>query len=165
MTGNRKQRQWVIMAAKELGLMPTTEGGLDFKMNLTEVLDGYPGHEHSYPIMPLYQDEVQLIAQSGITYTPTLLVSTAVRSARTTSTSTTTSTTTRRCGASSRTRDRPSGRSAASGSATTSTCSADRRESAARGAAGRRQRGDGLPRSAGRPRLSLGAVGHVGAGG
>jgi len=69
MTGNRKQRQWVIMAAKELGLMPTLEGGLDFKMNLTTVLDGYPGSEHSYPIMPLYQDAVQLIAQSGITYT------------------------------------------------------------------------------------------------
>jgi hypothetical protein len=75
MTGNRKQRQWVIMAAKELGLMPTIEGGLDFKMNLTAVIDGYPGSEHSYPIMPLYQDAVQLIAQSGITYTPTLLVS------------------------------------------------------------------------------------------
>lgn len=74
MTGNRKQRQWVIMAAKELGLMPTTEGGLDFKMNLTELLDGYPGHEHSYPLMPLYRDAIELAAQSGITYTPTLLV-------------------------------------------------------------------------------------------
>jgi imidazolonepropionase-like amidohydrolase len=74
MVGNRKQRQWVIMAARELGLMPTTEGGLDFKMNLTEALDGYPGHEHSYPLMPLYQDAVGLVAQSGITYTPTLLV-------------------------------------------------------------------------------------------
>jgi Tol biopolymer transport system component len=74
MTGNRKQRQWVIMAAKELGLMPTLEGGLDFKMNLTAVIDGYPGSEHSYPIMPLHKDAVQLIAQSGITYTPTLLV-------------------------------------------------------------------------------------------
>jgi len=75
MTGNRKQRQWVIMAAKDLGLMPTIEGGLDFKMNLTAVIDGYPGTEHSYPIMPLYKDAVQLVAQSGITYTPTLLVS------------------------------------------------------------------------------------------
>jgi Tol biopolymer transport system component len=74
MTGNRKQRQWVIMAAKELNLMPTTEGGLDFKMNLTEMLDGYPGHEHSYPIMPLARDAVELAARSGITYTPTLLV-------------------------------------------------------------------------------------------
>ena len=74
MVGNRKQRQWVIMAAQQLGLMPTTEGGLDFKMNLTLMLDGYPGSEHSYPIMPLYSDAVQLAAQSGITYTPTLLV-------------------------------------------------------------------------------------------
>jgi len=75
MVGNRKQRQWVIMAAQELGLMPTTEGGLDFKMNLTLALDGYSGSEHSYPIMPLYHDAVELIAKSGITYTPTLLVS------------------------------------------------------------------------------------------
>ena len=75
MAGNRKQRQWVIMAAKELGLMPTIEGGLDFKMNQTVQLDGYPGSEHSFPITPLYDDAVQLAAQSGITYTPTLLVS------------------------------------------------------------------------------------------
>ena len=34
LVGNRQQRQWVIMAAKELKLMPTTEGGLDFKHNM-----------------------------------------------------------------------------------------------------------------------------------
>ena len=34
------------MASKELKLMPTTEGSLDFKMNMTQLLDGYPGHEH-----------------------------------------------------------------------------------------------------------------------
>src|SRR5256885_16326698 len=55
--------------------MPTIEGGLDFKMNQTVQLDGYPGSEHAFPIMPLYDDAVQLAAQSGITYTPTLLVS------------------------------------------------------------------------------------------
>ncbi len=75
MTGNRQQRQWVIMAAKEQGLMPTTEGGLDLKYNLTMMIDGYPGQEHSFPIFPLYQDVVGLTAQSGITYTPTLIVS------------------------------------------------------------------------------------------
>ena len=74
MVGDRKVRQWVIMAAKELGLTPTLEGGLDFKKNLTEAVDGYAGSEHSYPIAPLYKDNVQLLAQSGITYTPTLLV-------------------------------------------------------------------------------------------
>jgi hypothetical protein len=72
--GDRKVRQWVIMAAKELGLMPTSENYLDFKKNLTEAMDGYPGAEHSYPITTLYKDVVNVIAQSGITYTPTLLV-------------------------------------------------------------------------------------------
>jgi hypothetical protein len=43
-------------------------------MNLTAMMDGYPGHEHSYPIMPLSRDAVELAARSGITYTPTLLV-------------------------------------------------------------------------------------------
>jgi Tol biopolymer transport system component len=75
MAGNRKQRQWVIMAANEQKLMPTTEGGLDFKMNLTFAMDGYPGHEHALPLMPIFDDVVELYARSGITYTPTLLVS------------------------------------------------------------------------------------------
>jgi imidazolonepropionase-like amidohydrolase len=74
MVGNRRQRQWVIMAARELGLMPTNEGGLDFKMNLTLMMDGYTGTEHSLPITPLFQDVIQLAVRSGITYTPTLLV-------------------------------------------------------------------------------------------
>jgi len=74
MVGNRQQRQWVIMAAKEQGLMPTLEGGLDLKLNLTQIMDGYPGLEHTLPIMPLYKDVVQLVAESGVTYTPTLLV-------------------------------------------------------------------------------------------
>jgi len=74
MVGDRKVRQWVIMAARELGLSPTLEGGLDLKKNLTEAFDGYAGSEHSYPIAPLFKDNVQLIAESGITYTPTLIV-------------------------------------------------------------------------------------------
>jgi hypothetical protein len=74
MAGNRQQRQWIIMAAREQRLMPTLEGGLDLKLNLTQVLDGYPGLEHTLPIMPLYKDVIQLVAQSGIVYTPTLLV-------------------------------------------------------------------------------------------
>ena len=75
MTGNRQQREWVIMAAKELQLKPTTEGGLDFKLNLTHIMDGYPGMEHTFPIFPAYEDVVKLYAQSGILYTPTLIVS------------------------------------------------------------------------------------------
>jgi len=73
--GNRQQRQWVIMAAKELKLMPTTEGSLDFKMNMTQLLDGYPGHEHSFPIYPIYKDVIESTAFSKMAVTPTLLVS------------------------------------------------------------------------------------------
>ncbi|HEX7024704.1 MAG TPA: amidohydrolase family protein, partial [Gemmatimonadales bacterium] len=75
MTGNRQQRQWVIGAAKELGLMPTTEGGLDFKLELTHAMDGYPGLEHALPVAPIYDDVVQLFKASQTTNTPTLLVS------------------------------------------------------------------------------------------
>ncbi|MGD8278642.1 MAG: amidohydrolase family protein [Gemmatimonadota bacterium] len=75
MAGNRQQRQWVIMAAKEQGLKPTTEGGLMMKYDLTMMLDGYPGQEHALPIYPIYGDVVALAAESGIAYTPTLIVS------------------------------------------------------------------------------------------
>ncbi len=73
--GNREQRQWIIEAAKEQELMPTTEGSLNFKENLTQVIDGYPGHEHSFPVFPLYKDVIDLVAFSRTVYTPTLLVS------------------------------------------------------------------------------------------
>lgn len=72
--GNREQRQWIIQASKEEELMPTTEGSLDFKENLTQVIDGYPGHEHSFPVFPLYNDVIDLVAFSRTVYTPTLLV-------------------------------------------------------------------------------------------
>ena len=75
MSGNRQQRQWLIMAAKELELMPTTEGGLDFPLNLTHAIDGYSGLEHSLPITPIYEDVVELFVEAGITHSPTLLVS------------------------------------------------------------------------------------------
>ncbi|MGH7504185.1 MAG: amidohydrolase family protein, partial [Longimicrobiales bacterium] len=75
MAGNRQQRQWIIQAAKELQLMPTTEGGLDLKLELTHAIDGYSGIEHSLPVAPLYDDVVELFKASGTTNSPTLLVS------------------------------------------------------------------------------------------
>ena len=75
MSGNRQQRQWIVMAAKEQKLMPTTEGGLDMKYDLEMIIDGYPGLEHSFPIFPLYRDVVSLAAHTRMAYTPTLLVS------------------------------------------------------------------------------------------
>ncbi len=74
LTGDRKQRQWLLQAAKELQLMPTTEGGLDMKMDLTHMIDGFSGNEHNFPLDALYDDVVQLAARTRIAYTPTLLV-------------------------------------------------------------------------------------------
>lgn len=74
MVGNRKQRQWMVEACKGEGVMPTTEGGIDFKLDLTHAMDGFSGNEHSIPVVPLYKDVVELFARSGISYTPTLLV-------------------------------------------------------------------------------------------
>jgi hypothetical protein len=74
MIGDRRVRQLLIMAAREQHLMPTLEGGLDFKKNLTEAMDGYSGSEHTLPIAPLYKDVLTLYATSKTTWTPTLIV-------------------------------------------------------------------------------------------
>lgn len=74
LAGDRGQRQYLVQAAKELKLMPTTEGALDMRMNLTHAIDGFSGNEHALPVVNLYQDVVQLVARSGLAYTPTLLV-------------------------------------------------------------------------------------------
>ena len=74
LVGNRKQRQYMVQAAKELEMMPTTEGALDLKLDLTHVFDGFHGNEHTLPITPLYKDVLQMFAQSGIAETPTLIV-------------------------------------------------------------------------------------------
>jgi Tol biopolymer transport system component len=74
LAGNRQQREWVIMAAREQGLMPTTEAGLRLGYDITMIIDGYPGQEHSWPIYPIYNDLITLTAESRTTYTPTLLV-------------------------------------------------------------------------------------------
>jgi hypothetical protein len=74
LSGNRQQRQWVAESAFELGMMPTTEGGLDMKLDITHLIDGMTGSEHSISVFPLYKDIVEMFAQSGTGYTPTLLV-------------------------------------------------------------------------------------------
>ncbi len=74
MVGNRRQRQFMVQASKELEMMPTTEGALDLKLDLTHVIDGFHGNEHTLPITPLYNDVLQIFAKSGVAATPTLIV-------------------------------------------------------------------------------------------
>jgi Tol biopolymer transport system component len=73
--GDRRHRQWFVQAAGELKLSPTNEGDADFMLDLTHVLDGHAGEEHTLPTHPLYKDVVQLMVQSGVTYTPALIIS------------------------------------------------------------------------------------------
>ncbi|MFB6368285.1 MAG: amidohydrolase, partial [Gemmatimonadota bacterium] len=74
LAGNRQQRQWVLQAAHEQEMTPTTEGALDMKLDMTQMIDGYPGHEHSFPYMQIYADVDRLVVETQVTYTPTILV-------------------------------------------------------------------------------------------
>ncbi len=73
-TGNRRVRQWVAMAARDQGILPTCEGALSVKLDLTQIQDGLAGNEHSLPTVPLYDDVVQLMARTGVSYVMTLMI-------------------------------------------------------------------------------------------
>jgi Tol biopolymer transport system component/imidazolonepropionase-like amidohydrolase len=70
----REQRQQVLAAARELGMLVVPEGGSLFQHNLTHVVDGHTGVEHSLPVQHVYRDVSTLWAASDVGYTPTLLV-------------------------------------------------------------------------------------------
>jgi len=71
--GNRRQRQWLIQAAAEMGMMPTTEGSLSLKLDLSQIMDGYSGNEHSLST-PLYHDVIEFVARSQTSYDATLQI-------------------------------------------------------------------------------------------
>jgi Tol biopolymer transport system component len=73
-TGNRQVRQWVAMASRKLGVLPTAEGALSLKLGLTQIQDGFAGNEHALPTVPLYDDVVQLMARSRVSYVLTLMI-------------------------------------------------------------------------------------------
>ena len=73
MIGNRRQREWLIQAAAEMGMMPTTEGSLSLKLDLTQIMDGYSGNEHSLAT-PIYRDVIELLARSRTSYDTTLQI-------------------------------------------------------------------------------------------
>lgn len=70
----RDQRQQVIKAARKLKMMVYPEGGSTFLHNMTMILDGHTGIEHSIPVNPPYSDVIQLWSKSKTAYTPTLIV-------------------------------------------------------------------------------------------
>jgi imidazolonepropionase-like amidohydrolase/Tol biopolymer transport system component len=70
----RDQRQQVIEAARQLGMMVVPEGGSLLEHNLTMVADGHTGVEHSLPVERIYKDVEQFWGASATGYTPTLIV-------------------------------------------------------------------------------------------
>jgi imidazolonepropionase-like amidohydrolase/Tol biopolymer transport system component len=68
----REQRQQVLAAARELEMLVVPEGGSLFPHNMTMVIDGHTGVEHSLPQANVYADVVQLWSQTEVGYTPTL---------------------------------------------------------------------------------------------
>ncbi|MBU4435529.1 MAG: amidohydrolase family protein [Alphaproteobacteria bacterium] len=70
----RDQRQQIIEAANELGLMVVPEGGSLYQHNMSMIIDGHTTIEHSIPLAHLYADVRQLWPQTKVAYTPTLIV-------------------------------------------------------------------------------------------
>lgn len=70
----RDQRQQVLEAARASQMMVVPEGGSTFQHNLTMIIDGHTGIEHSIPVAAIYDDVKQLWTQSKTGYTPTLVV-------------------------------------------------------------------------------------------
>lgn len=71
----RSQRQQLLVAASERNMMVVPEGGGKYQQNISMLVDGHTGLEHSLPIQRGYNDLTQLWAASGYGYTPTFVVS------------------------------------------------------------------------------------------
>ncbi len=68
----RDQRQKIVAAARDLGMLVVNEGGALFQHNMTMVADGHTGIEHSLSVGAIYDDVVQFWGQSRVGNTPTL---------------------------------------------------------------------------------------------
>ena len=70
----REQRQQVIEAARQEGLLVVAEGASLFHQDMNLIVDGSTGVEHNIPTLKIYDDVIQLWRQSEAGYTPTLVV-------------------------------------------------------------------------------------------
>ena len=62
----RDQRQQVIAAGRELGMMVVPEGGAKFQHNMNEITDGHTGIEHAIPVVRAYDDvQAAVVAERG----------------------------------------------------------------------------------------------------
>jgi hypothetical protein len=70
----RQQRQMLIKAGREAGVMVDVEGESHFYNNLTMLLDGHMNLQHNLPVATYYDDLVQLMARGHLAHTPTLII-------------------------------------------------------------------------------------------
>lgn len=70
----RDQRQQIIEAARQTGMLVVPEGGSLVQHNMTMVVDGHTSIEHSIPVSNAYDDIKQLWSQTNVGYTPTFVV-------------------------------------------------------------------------------------------
>jgi len=70
----REQRQMVVTAAREAGMMVVAEGGSLYAMDMTIIADGNTGLEHNNPPQRFYDDVLQFWPRTSVGYTPTLVV-------------------------------------------------------------------------------------------
>ncbi len=60
----RQERQQIVAAARELGVMVVLEGGGKFQNNMNMIIDGHTGIEHSLSIAHAYDDVLQMWTQT-----------------------------------------------------------------------------------------------------
>ena len=68
----RDQRQQVLEAAKQLGMLVVPEGGSTFQHNLNMIVDGHNNIEHTFQVDIVYKDVLDLWKGTNVGYTPTL---------------------------------------------------------------------------------------------
>ena len=72
---NRRRAQWLVDAARERGMVVTSEGGnFDISHNIGLVMDGHAGFEHALVQFPIYSDVSRFLGQAGFYYSPTVIV-------------------------------------------------------------------------------------------
>lgn len=68
----RDQRQYVLEAARRVGMMVVPEGGALYQHNMSMVVDGHTSVEHTLPVEAIYADAAAIWGASRVGYTPTL---------------------------------------------------------------------------------------------
>jgi len=73
----RDQVQWLARAAREEGLLLASDPKRGIRRELRTIMDGFTTFEHLFAPKPLKGDVLQLLAQLGTFYVPTIFISAA----------------------------------------------------------------------------------------